>query len=378
MAKGANHHVKRRAEGDPEASAARFLQHAGRACAWLLPPVTVYAVFTLFDLVRGRLSLSSSALVIGPVHAVWPPADASAVAGEVVGRLTWGLTASVFLLVWIAAVVICLGVVLRTFLRHRLAVATWLWGGGLVSLVVWAAVGLSARRLPVSIPSLRPLLEVLEQTAPGVEGFAVGLIRMALIVAVGLTFAGAGLLLSTGRAAETGDAEADEADALRSRTQSLHLLLYSGAAVLVAGVLQVGALHHWALAALAPADAEPLVPLVNSLSMVIGTYWTLVLFGFYTPVVLLLRREARGLARRCVRETERGEPETREPESPAAEGSTAETGEPAEPRFQQIRAWLEEQGLASSSKQTLVRVGALLGPFLAGGPLGAVVDLLKT
>jgi hypothetical protein len=335
---------------------ARLMEHPDRS---LLPPLTVYAVFDVLDRVRGLLDLSSPDLAVAAVHPAWPPAGTAAVAGEVVSRLTWGLTAGVFLLAWAVAVVVCLTVLARAFSGHRRGLRTILWGAGLVGLAGWAAVGISPDRLPVSIPSLQPLLDVLKQTAPGVEEFATLLIRLALIVAIGLTFAGAGLLLSSDRAAEERDP-----DQLRSRVQWLHGLLYSGAGVLVAGVLQVGALHHWALASLAPAEAEPLVPLVDGFSMVVGTYWTLVLFGFYTPVAVLLKIEAGRLARRCLEGLEEPPPKV------AAEPKP-------EPTFKEVHEWLEKRGLASNPKQIFVRVGALLGPFLAGGPLGALVEFLK-
>ena len=334
-------------------------EHPLRTVAWLFPLAAVYAVFEVLDRVRGQLDLSSPHLVVHALRFVWPPADNTVLAGEMAGRLTWGLTATAFLRAWAVAILVCLWVVHQVLTPHRFGVRTLLWEASFVAAVAWAALGISAGRLPVTIPSLQPVLHVLGQTAPGVEELATQLIRLALIAAIGFTFAGASLLLSTGRAAEEKDAEA-----LRIRVQSLHLLLYSGAAVLVLGVLQVGALHHWALATVPAQEAQPLLPLVNGFSMVIGTYWSLVLLGFYAPVTVLLQLEARRLGAACAETREKVD--TEEPRK-----------EKAAPTFQNVREWLDEQGLASKRKQLFVRVGALLGPFLVGGPLGSLVDLLK-
>jgi|GEM_PF-6533161 len=321
---------------DPRPGLARLWRHPDKALAWIAPILLVVLSSLLLNSVRGWLALGWPRQEIDPDRLSWSHGYPSTLVRDMTARLDWGLTVLALLVALAVLVSVCGGVVGDALRKHRPGLATGVWAI-LFGVALWATLQVGTGYSTASIPSFYPLLD---RALPGLRDLAAELNRLALLGAIWLAFSAASLSLSAGRAVEE-----DNVAHLRIRLRALHLLLYSGAAVLVAGVLEIHAFHRWALALLDPADGELLAPLARSVVLVIGTYWTLLLLSIYAPVRSHLHLE------------------------------TSRLGRLAERPPEQRRAWLEENELASTGWQIFLRLGAVLGPFLAGAPLGTLLEL---
>jgi hypothetical protein len=144
-----------------------------------------------------------------------------------------------------------------------------------------------------------------------------------------------------------------EADLAR-RLNLLRLLLYVGAASLVAYILRMSFTMNWAMLHVAPAlekDAAASV-VANTMGSFASAFvttqagaTTLLLAATYVPAVLVLRRRAEALVGRRLAPQEREE-------------------------------WLKTRGLSASLSEYLPRLAAILGPLLAG-PLGDLLGRLS-
>ena len=134
-----------------------------------------------------------------------------------------------------------------------------------------------------------------------------------------------------------------EAQAVARRMRHVRELLGIGSALMVVGVLHMGAWVSWpaSLAADASLRAD-----IEGLSRAISLFWggtfSLMIASFYIPVALWLSRRAeRSLAGRSLTEAER-------------------------------QKWLQERGLSVLPARQLPQFATMLAPMMAG-PLGSVV-----
>ncbi len=142
------------------------------------------------------------------------------------------------------------------------------------------------------------------------------------------------------------------------RMSYLRALLYVGMIALVASVLRLTALFHWALSFLPSDDrAAPLVARVTSnVTSGEAAAYTLLLAAIYVPAALVLRHRALSLV-------------------PPKEKRVRKSKDGKEERTLSGDEWLEENGLSvtGSPKEILPKPAAILAPLL----VGSVGDLLK-
>jgi hypothetical protein len=238
-----------------------------------------------------------------------------------------GFVASVFLPFAVAAWVVT-----------QLPIAEWL---------TESHIGDRYRTFAVTTPLFDRLQTVLYASRVGWPLFDRAVGGLSTLVVVTLAIAVCALV------AECGHEPSEEAQ-LREHAESVGLLQYLGGGVLVAAVVYVKMLHDWPLPLLCGDEAKMLFTnLSNHWSVIVGTYWTLMLVAIFTPAQITLARTARQLARARLR----GE------KGPASEKSVDE--------------WLDERGLRASPAKQITQFVAILGPWLTSVPLAAVFDSLK-
>jgi hypothetical protein len=133
--------------------------------------------------------------------------------------------------------------------------------------------------------------------------------------------------------------------------REFRLLLYLGAALLVISVTVAKSLQQWPLSVVHdPAVAKQLQLIADQWLMMLGTYWTLMLAAIFLPLALALTRRANEMA-----------------DAPGASAPGANAG-----------GILEKQPFKFSILEQCTTVIALLGPWLAGGPLAGFASWLKT
>lgn len=148
---------------------------------------------------------------------------------------------------------------------------------------------------------------------------------------------------------------------LARHQERVRLLLYAGAFTLVAGTLQASALYSWAASMLAPGTVAGLeasaIPyfaksadLSQAMGMLNGPFYSILLASIFVPAFVILRAKTQGLAQEA------------EPDANPV----------------QRKKWLEENALGGSVPMQFKTLAALLAPILAGGPLTALLDLLKS
>ncbi|MGH7257247.1 MAG: hypothetical protein ACREIM_02645 [Nitrospiraceae bacterium] len=130
---------------------------------------------------------------------------------------------------------------------------------------------------------------------------------------------------------------------LATQMRQLNEVLYGGSAILVSGILHMGAWLRWP-ASLVPDKGSQEAVLGAALSITIfwGTTFTLMLIVTYLPAAIHLAKRAHDLL---------------------ASDAYAK-------RFPDPDAWLKEHGLRLSLEEHILQFGVLLAPVLAG-PLGS-------
>lgn len=265
--------------------------------------------------------------------------------------LLWGSSAILFLVVTAAAALVLTVTIFRSLRDHALSgsIASTLaqFGAGLLIL---AALGLASAG-PLG-NSRYVTSEILDRAVPKVMG-TVELLWAVTLTAAFLLVAGAcACLLDIHRGpagASVSDAEKHQelAAALNVQSRRLQSVLFAGAAVLVAGVVEVDSLYHWALS-LTNLSKEEAAAVTSSATVPTGTFFSLFLAAAYLPAALILRERGMALARSAL-----------PLDGPAAHGQ-----------------WLQNNGLGISITSQVTSLLALLGPVLAGGPLNAFAHAL--
>jgi hypothetical protein len=138
------------------------------------------------------------------------------------------------------------------------------------------------------------------------------------------------------------------AAALHVQNRRLKTVLFAGAAVLIAGILELDSLYRWAASVAGITKPENAATLISAAAAVpTGTFFSLFLAAVYVPAALILRERGAALVRIAL---------------PGA-------GLPEQAR------WLEEHGLTTPVSSQITALVALLGPVLAGGPLNALAQV---
>jgi hypothetical protein len=154
--------------------------------------------------------------------------------------------------------------------------------------------------------------------------------------------------IRTGLSADDREGQADLeklSAALQTQTRRLQAVLFAGAAVLVAGVIELDGLYTWAvsIAELSGYPKNAATVIKASATVSTGTFFSLFLTAAYIPAALILRQRVGTLA--------------------SVATGTVELTKQSE--------WLRDHGLSTSLVTQISSVFALLGPILAGAPLNA-------
>ncbi|MCP4663209.1 MAG: hypothetical protein GY856_48070 [bacterium] len=307
-----------------------------RALRALAPVVAVAAVFQAAGSFYERFDLKQLGLAHGPD---WQKVGSAleVVTKDFLNRHSLHLSAAALALCWLVTVGICTYVILRSRQQRRLRLAVLA-----IPVLATAWVLLQAKQgttfILVSLP--RELLKAFfrytgVEDLTTVENFLTALVLSALAFII----AGAVAILLA--------EDAQGTERLRERYQRLQIVLYTGAAMLVVGVLHVNSILQWPAVFLSEADAKILKMLADGYSADTGLYWTMILLAVYLPSTLVLRAEAWILARRTLSR------------------STAK----------EHKEWLLKEKLSPSLLGQLSHLVAILGPFLAGGPLATLLTL---
>ena len=130
----------------------------------------------------------------------------------------------------------------------------------------------------------------------------------------------------------------------------IRLLLYTGAAALVGGTLEVTALYQWAVNLLDPtyARVEDSKDLPQAMGLLTGSFYSLLLASIFVPTYGTLRVHAEHLA------------DNAKPTATAAER----------------KAWLIDNAIDASVPRQILSILAVLSPLIAGGPVTQILDML--
>jgi hypothetical protein len=274
------------------------------------------------------------------------------------GALMWGSSVILFLAVCVAASTVLLATCYRSVRDAPRRVPSLRTAGELAGAV--ALLFLLLRLSPLSSDKPFAAREFVNQMMTAEIERAVDDLWIVTLLAASLVLAGACACLIEPRAASpiavepfadrdvpAGSAAVGQhlAGALRVQNRRLQSVLFAGAAVLVAGIIELDALYGWAasVASLAKPDNSAAI-LITAATVPTGTFFSLFLTAVYVPAALILRDRAAALARIAL-------PGTAMPE--------------------QAR-WLQENGLATPVSSQITSLVALLGPVLASGPLNAL------
>lgn len=134
-------------------------------------------------------------------------------------------------------------------------------------------------------------------------------------------------------------------DFLVRRMRQLNEVLYGGSAILVTGILHMGAWLRWPASLIADrVSQEAVLGVALAITIFWGTTFTLMLIVTYVPAAISVARQAHSLL---------------------------ETGQYA-PTIPDADGWLKQHGFHLSIEQHLLQFGALLAPVLAG-PVGGIL-----
>lgn len=260
---------------------------------------------------------------------------------KLAGFLSWGVTGAVFMLVFAGGVAVLLTILKATLTESPDKPVVPFIVGLFVALS--GVVLLGAGDNPFAVDTLNPFivstleLSNLQMGVHLLNAFT----PMMLAVTVLMVFSSISTLMLS-------DSEASSAKTLRRQLQYMNTVLFTGAILLVVGVVHANSVHHLPDAFLSESDLEVWKTLITSLSASTGAVWTLILIGFYLPSVAVLRLRAQAVAKKAVTNNKAG--------------TTSE--------------WFESHGLTVQFPQRLAQFAALISPFLVGGPASPLLGLL--
>ena len=299
-----------------------------------------YGVYRLFYIQAKIYNVDVDLLVVDRIEQL----DTLATLDPVLGRLSWGVTGTAFVLSFIGAVIVLGGLLLEDLQARSRASRR---GILLMTVVVVIAVGWSSLwDNPFTVKSLNPvLLRTFEVFEMGQAGLLLAIFTpMILAVTFLLMLAAWASLARTRTAGEKPEMH------LRNQMRHLNTALFVGATILVAGIVWAIAMHRLPSALLDDIGAETLDELIHGLSTSMGAIWSLILVGIYLPSIWLVRARVRQLAL----------------------DSLGENGKTPK----QVSEWLAENGLSAQLSQRFAQLAALLGPLIIGGPAAPLLQLL--
>jgi hypothetical protein len=137
---------------------------------------------------------------------------------------------------------------------------------------------------------------------------------------------------------------------LSRQRKEFQRLLYAAASLLVISVTVAKSLQQWPLSVIHDRDrAKELQLIADQWLVMLGTYWTLMLAAIFIPVAVALNWRSTILSKQQTK-----------PTVDASDGT-----------------WLEKQGSKTTTYEQCLIVLALLGPWLAGGPLASFANWMK-
>ncbi|MDJ0909499.1 MAG: hypothetical protein QNI99_09905 [Woeseiaceae bacterium] len=257
------------------------------------------------------------------------------------GLLSWSVTGTFFILSFLGGVAVLLHILyeasrglsdLNRYLRFA------------VSLSVVAAIGfLTFSGNPFAVDSLNRVLEN-AFALHGIEGARI-LYDLSTPMVLAVTVL---LMVSAWATLKFDTASANDAVlTIKTRLRWLNRTLFVGAVVLVAGVVHADAVHRLPSVLMIEVNADAWNELIGALSASSGAIWTFLLLGIYLPSIVVLRLRVRALAEDSV--------EQRTPEH--------------------VENWLKNHGLTVQFPQMIAQVGAIISPFLVGGPASPLIGL---
>lgn len=181
-------------------------------------------------------------------------------------------------------------------------------------------------------------LEVFGGTAQRLPGLC--LLLSAAAVTVGLA-----ACATVGRSCE----DVNDPARLSESMRNLQHVLFAGALLLIAAVIEFRTLFTWAAASTHAGNAEAITRMGTVAAATLGVVYAVGLAAVYFPAALVLSKRARDRAREALGD------------APAVE----------------VDAWLAKNGLVISTPKSLSTVVAVLSPLLAQAPAAALLDLLK-
>ena len=332
----------------------RWLALLGRYVPAMLPLLIPLLVQLAYRSLVSALLLCKAVVGIQPVCAspappLYLPFPASAsifTTAEIDERMAW--LATVVLLVALCLgvwgmscywVVRCLGTMrwLSVPLLAGAAGFAWVatrtnekrgWFGGIQNYVV--------EKLFQSEP--RAFLTTFSDTVPLLSG-------LCLLLAVAAITVGLAACTTVGRSCIS----LNEPKQLAESMRSLQHVLFAGALLLIAAVIEFRTLFTWAAASSYSGNAEAITHIGTVAAAALGVVYAVGLAAVYFPAAVALNKRAHDRARE----------------------------ELADPSPQEVDAWLQGHGLVISTPKSLTTMAAVLSPLLAQVPVAALLDLLK-
>lgn len=264
-------------------------------------------------------------------------------AAELTTRLTWNASGLLLATVALGAILLGAVVVMRAARARPGAGAALLLGGALAGVIGVEHFAARATHFIVFRELLDNPALFSGQERAFTESMAGGMRGLTLFAACILSAAACATLLPP-RARE----HAGQARELKQQMSRLNLVLYVGAGLLVAAVLEFGALQAWGLSRLSEASAKLFAPATSAAMAATAGVSFLVLVALYVPALLILHVRGEDLFERM---PQTDPPMTRD-------------------------AWLQANGLAVTVPTYVTRFAAVLAPLLAAGPFSAVMKVL--
>lgn len=286
---------------------------------------------------------------------------------KVTAHLFWGLSCLALVLILAGGFAVALQIIWQSWTdgdasdrRTILYILVSIVAAGLLALFAqWIGLGPGAfREIPGSIVEMMAK----EKTEVNVVAVTSALAVVAVIAVGTLLLAASATLLPTGRE------DPSPMEQLAKAIGRLQRLFYLGAAACVAGVFEVFALFRWPVAFVEDNidEAESIelargaiINLATTYSFAAGTLFTLILIALYMPAAVRLRSRARDLGIQEVRKDQGGD-------------------EPAIATSRDVERWLKRHGLHQTWAQLSKQIMAAVGPFLAGGPIAAMLNNLMS
>jgi len=260
------------------------------------------------------------------------PEEADARGSDLAARLAWGISAILFIGLWAAAMAVALQQVWS--LKRG-------WVASALTLLVATGIALAVYRnqqfTPTTLEVLGRFLQMLEaQRHTNIAGVSHVLTALAAVAAVVL-LAGAWAVVQDVPA--TAAADRSHEAALRERLDGLRMIFNTGAALLVAGTVEIAMLYEWPAAVFGSGgELKTAAWMAGAFS---GVLFSVVLSLVYLPAAAVLRTSVRA---------------TMSPEDAAA--------------------LLDSKGFNDTTSQQIARTLQALAPMLTAIPLSALATAL--